>query len=177
MRESFVRKQIEQGSRRGIEVRPGQPADFPAFYALYRAFSRRMSIGRAASAALAEQGTLFVAFYDGALIAGGEFIGDGEHLRAWVLASGRADRSGRMRDIIGSANRMILWEAIRWAKQNGYRGFDLGGIAPDSSDPHLRGVAAFKEAFGGTRVVSYYYYKVYSPLLRLWMSARRLLRL
>jgi peptidoglycan pentaglycine glycine transferase (the first glycine) len=50
-------------------------------------------------------------------------------------------------------NHRLQWEAIRWAKANGYRVYDMWG-APDKfleSDP-MWGVWRFKSGFGG-RVV------------------------
>lgn len=170
VRAGFVRKQIEQGRRRGVTVR--RDDDFAAFYRLYRDFCRRIKKASYVSRrSLQENGILFTAYYQEALIAGGVFIGDGVYLRAWVLASARGTaHNGRTRDVIGSANRAVLWEAIRFGKEHGYKTFDLGGIAPDDPDPHVRDISVFKEAFGGKRGMQYAYYKVYSPLLRVWRS-------
>ena len=170
MRISFIRKQIEQGKRRGIIVEKG--GNFKSFYKLYREFSLHIGFGRVAAKSLQEQGILFTSSYDDKLLAGGVFIGDGQSLRAWVLASTRFENEGRMRDIIGESSRMILWEALCWAKENNYRTFDMGGIAPDSDSLGIRHVSEFKESFGGTRTMSYYYYKIYSPILNLWMRVR-----
>lgn len=173
MRESFIRKQIEQGRRRGITVT--QSRDFRSFYPLYARFSKTMAFERIPRSVLEKQGILFLAHHEGHLLAGGVFIGDGKYIRAWVLASQRFEQSGRMRDLIGQANRLVVWEAIKYAKENGYRHFDLGGIAPDSENKGWRAVAEFKEAFGGKRIPAYYYHRVYSPLLRFKASLRRYL--
>lgn len=177
MRNGFIRKQIEQGQRRGIAVQQG--GDFDEFYALYRTFARRMQFQCVQRVSLRDHGILFTACHDSALLAGGVFIGDGTYLRAWALASAGDEygQGGRMRELKGAANRLVLWEAIRWAKAQGYRAFDLGGMGPDDPNPHERGIAAFKEAFGGVRVDQHYYFKVYSHILRLWMAVRRQLPL
>jgi len=95
------------------------------------------------------------------------------YFRAWVLASKRLDNvSGRFREIIGQANRMVIWQAIMFAKDHGYRSFDLGGIAPDDDNKEQRSLAEFKEAFGGERKKAYYYFKVYSRLLKFLMKLK-----
>jgi len=68
MRANFIRKQIEQGERRGVTVQRGW---VPAFYDLYHDFCRRMGIGRAAYDSLEGHGILFTSWYEGALIGGG----------------------------------------------------------------------------------------------------------
>ncbi len=175
MRKNFVVKQMERGERRGIVVSAGE--DMREFYPLYAAFAQSMGFVRIPKRTLEENGILFLAQYEKQIIAAGVFIGDGAAIRAWVLASKRlGGADGRLRDVIGEANRLILWEAIRFAKAAGYRRFDLGGIAPDSDNAGWRAVAEFKEAFGGERIPAYYYHKVYAPLSRLVAKARGYLR-
>ncbi len=170
MRKKFIREQIERGKRRGLTAMPSD--DFGAFDAMYSRFTKQMSFEALSSNAL-RNGILFLAFFDSKPIAGGVFIADGVHIRALALASRRHDEeSGRMRDIIGEANRLVVWEAIRYAKEKGYALFHLGGIAPKSSNTGWRAVADFKEAFGGERRAQYYYTKVYSLLLRAWIFLR-----
>ncbi len=172
MRKSFIRKQIEQGKRRGIVVEKSD--DFASFYPLYSAFSKKMNFERVPKSTLAGNGILFIAKHEGKILAGGVFIGDGVDMRAWVLASLRVgNASGRERDMIGEANRMIIEKALMCAKEAGYRQFDLGGIAPDAENAGWRAVAVFKEAFGGVRIPAYYYHKVYSPLSRMIAKLRR----
>ena len=175
MRSKFIREQIGRGERRGIVVSASD--DFPSFYPIYLDFRKRRKLATERFETLRKNGTLFLASVEGKVIAGGVFIGDGEHMRALVLASTRLENvSGRARDIIGEANRMVMWAAIKYAKTERYKRFDLGGIDPESTDSGARSLAEFKEAFGGVRVAQYYYTKVYSRLLRVWMWLRTFLR-
>jgi Acetyltransferase (GNAT) domain len=172
MRQSFIAKQIEKGRKNGIIV--AESKDFRAFRPIYEAFRRSKKLPRDSYQAFAQNGILFTASIDGRIIAGGIFVADESNMRAWVLASLRLDSSnGRMREMVGQANRMVIWEAIRFAKSRGLKRFDLGGIDPDSADPAEKNLADFKEAFGGSRVPTCYYYKVYSPLLRSLMKLKR----
>jgi len=173
-RKKFIQRQIEQGRSRGVTV--AQSSDFTSFYPLFKDFRSSKKLPRISYKVLSQNGTLFLARFAGEVIAGGIFITDGTHVRAWVLASRRLDgMDGRMRDIIGDANRMVIWEAISWAKQNGYAVFDMGGIDPDSKDSGQRSLAEFKEAFGGERKSAFYYHKVYSAPLKVWMRLRKLI--
>ena len=176
MRKNFIRKQIEKGARQGVVVQ--QSKDFKSFYPLYHSLSKQKKFGRMSYSTIRSNGLLFLAYYQERVIAGGVFIADGEYMRAWILASARAEEArGQMREVIGEANRMVIWEAIQYAKQTGYQVFDLGGIAPDSNNTGWRAVAEFKEGFGGARVSAYYYLKIYSPLLRLLIRLRHLMHL
>ena len=51
---------------------------------------------------------------------------------------------------------LLQWEAIRRAKANGCKAYDLLGISPDSAplDDPWAGISDFKRKFGGT-VVTY----------------------
>jgi len=112
------------------------------------------------------------AYYKGRMIAGGIFISNGLYYRALVLASLHRISDSHDREIIGQANRMVIWEAIKNAKHTKHQLFDLGGISPESSNKQLVSLAEFKEAFGGERKPCYYYFKIYSPLIKVWMRFR-----
>ena len=168
-RPNFISKQIEKGIRNGIAVR--KDGNFREFKSVYTQFRKAKHLPRDRFETFRRHGLLFSAYYKNRMIAGGVFVSDGVHIRALVLAStyltDPADR-----EIVGQANRMLLWEAIRYAKETGHTLFDFGGISPESEKPHLRTLAEFKEAFGGKRVPNFYYFKVYSPLLRLYLRFR-----
>lgn len=52
------------------------------------------------------------------------------------------------------ANNLIMWEAIKWYSQNGYKSFSFGRTEPDNS-----GLLQFKEGWGATQqLIKYYKY-------------------
>ena len=175
MRKKMICKQIMRGGRNGIRV--VQDTNYKEFRNVYTLFRKHKSIGTDRYDVLQKNGLLFSAYYHDTLIAGGVFIADGRMMRAWVLASKRITADNHMREIIGQANRIILWESIKYAKAQGYAYFDLGGIRPDSENPYDRSLAEFKESFGGVRTPCYYYSKVYSPTLKTLLRLRRALHL
>lgn len=171
-RHKFITEQLEKGERKGIQVKLDN--NFTDFYPLYKNFRTLKKIARDRYQVLKREGILFSAYRDGEMIAGGIFIGDGTFLRAWVLASKRLDDvTGPERELIGQANRLVIWSAIKYAKENNYQRFDLGGLNPEATDRAERGLAEFKESFGGERTKTFYYTKIYSPWLRFWLKLRR----
>lgn len=171
-RGKFITEQLEKGERKGIVAK--QDHNFAGFYPLYKNFRALKKIARDRYAVLKKEGILFSAYQQEEMLAGGIFIGDGTYLRAWVLASKRLDGvSGPERELVGQANRLVIWSAIKYAKGNNYQIFDLGGINPESADRAEQGLTEFKEAFGGERVRTFYYTKVYSRWLRFWLKLRR----
>ncbi len=172
MRKKFIRKQIKRGEKKGIIVK--QNNDFRTFKPVYLNLRRGKNLNKVNYKVLRESGLLFLAYYKQRVIAGGVFITDGINIRAWVLSSIRfRAESGKFKEIIGQANRMVIWEAIKHAKSQGCRIFDLGGIKPDSLNKSRRAVAEFKEAFGGKRKNCYFYSKIYSRLLKSWLKFRK----
>ena len=50
---------------------------------------------------------------------------------------------------------LLHWEAIKFAKQQGYKVYDFGGVAPSNSEGHgWAGISRFKKSFGGFEVSS-----------------------
>jgi len=175
MRDKFIRKQIRRGEISGIVVREGTLADFMP---LYRSLREGKRLEASDLRPIAQAGRILVAWFSGRPIAGGLFVGDGVSVRAYALASTRfATQVGHDREITGYGSRMLLWEAMRMFKREGYRMLDLGGISPDSARPEDRSLVEFKEAFGGVRTPQYFYRKTYSPLLRSLRRLRSFLRI
>lgn len=171
MRHKFIRQQIEKGERHGIIVK--QDNNFSEFKKIYKNFREKKYLNKEKIDKLKNHTVLFSAYYQNKLIAGGIFVADDKYARALVLASAHHSSDSKTREIIGQANRLLIWEAIKYFKNKDLELFDLGGISPDSPNPSLRNLAEFKEAFGGTRQSCYYYHKVYSKLLRFWIKIRK----
>ena len=171
MRQGFIGKQIKRGEKNDIVVKLDD--NFKAFKKIYFRFRKSKQIEADNYKFLSRHGMLFSAYHENRLIAGGIFVARHNFLRAWVLASIRLDEiDGRMREIAGQANRLVIWEAIKYGKKNNFKSLDLGGIDPESSNKGEKTLAEFKEAFGGERKKAYYYYKVNSRLLNFLMRLK-----
>src|SRR3989344_9489850 len=166
MRKDFIILQIEKGGRKGVIVK--QDENFAEFKPILEDFRKTKNLGKEDYRVLSKNGLLFSAYLEGKMIAGGIFINDENYLRVWMLASKRLDTGGGVSgQVIGQANRMVLWEAIKYAKEHGMKVFDFCGIdlPLKESDP-LPSLTAYKEAFGGRRMKNFYYTKTYSKLLK-----------
>ena len=177
---SSCRKEIRRAERYGVSVRTSE--DFEEFSSMYRSFMRAKGlgawIGRRRFVDYVRNGTLFAAELGGRMIAGHLYFDDGRQMR-WVMApSRRFDRHGDQSwpARVGEANRLAVWEAIKYAKNAGMATFDLGGIytGKDQSDPRY-GINQFKFQFGGKLVTVYNYNMCHSGALRIARRIERLL--
>lgn len=169
-RPNFIAKQIKKAEKNGIKIKISD--DYNGFYKIYKNFRRLNNLSKDRLGVLKGHSVLLVAYYQDEMIAGGIFITNSQYWRAYVLASWRRDFSGKNRELLGQANRLLIWEAIKIAKSTGHKFLDLGGISPASNNLKLRSLAEFKEAFGGTRKACYYYFKVYSPIIKYWLRLK-----
>ena len=94
------------------------------------------------------------AYLDGDLASSTCWFDSGEVLRAKHIVSTRKD-VGTDSSLIGRLTRRLFWEACAFGIDNGHRFVDLGGLDPD--DPNKRGVAEFKQSFGGETVPVFVY--------------------
>lgn len=163
MRKKFIRKQITRGESREIIVRQGSPDEFMP---IYRSFRTLKNIPLNDAHIVASVGTVFIAEHEGNILAVGLFLADETVTRAYALASVRFDSKYTTAELVGYANRLLIWRAMQFYKNKKYTQFDLGGINPESSNIEERSLTEFKEAFGGVRTPCFYYRKTYSPLLR-----------
>lgn len=170
MRKKFIQKQIKRGEKNGIIVK--RDPDFSQLKRIYKDFREKSGLPKDNISACKKSCTLIAAYHEGEMVAGGIFVSNGVYIRALILASLHQSKTSRDREIIGQANRMLIWHAIKYAKETKHKLFDLGGISPSSDKKHMRTLAEFKEAFGGEHKECYYYFKIYSPIIKWWMRFR-----
>lgn len=146
------RYNVRLAQRRGVEVYQGGMDDLPLFYDMYTATSARDQFiirpfsyyadawGTFVKAGLAQ---IFMARYQEEVLAGLIVFHFGD--RAWYMYGASVDRHRNL-----MPNHLLQWEAIRWAKAQGYSFYDMWGApeALDEKDP-MWGVYRFKEGFGG----------------------------
>jgi lipid II:glycine glycyltransferase (peptidoglycan interpeptide bridge formation enzyme) len=90
---------------------------------------------------------------------------DENNIRALASGSKRLEASKEKATLIGNANKRILWEAIKWAKDNGIKEFDFGGYYTGTEvNSNLGSINKFKDSFGGVATKKYIYQKNYSML-------------
>ncbi len=109
-------------------------------------------------------GTLFIAKLGDEILGGNFYVNDEKNMR-WLLgASKRLEVNKEKATLIGNANKLLIWEAIKFGKRNGIETFDLGGYSLDKNNSEKMGINSFKKGFGGEFKTFYYYSKDYSKL-------------
>lgn len=180
-----TRRKVRAAEKKGVTIRSGTIADLPILYDLYRMTGARdhflirpASYYELAWRSFMEAGLAhaLIAEFDGRPIAHVILFHFGRKCWYFYGASSNDERE-RM------PNYLLQWEAMRWAKRQGYALYDMWG-APDHFDESdsMWGVYEFKRGFRGTvtRHIGAWDYAPY-PLLyaaytRLWPRVLKLMR-
>ncbi len=147
-----TRYNIRLAGRKGIVIRQGSPADFPAIAAMYQETAARDGFTIRPIAYYldawqsffdAGMGLPLLAEFEGSPVAAVMLVRYGQRVIYMYGASTDQERK-RM------PNYLLQWEAIRWAKAEGCTVYDFWG-APDEfvESDSLWGVWRFKDGFQG----------------------------
>ena len=187
---SKTRYNIRLAGRKGVIIRHGTTADLPAVYRLMETTARRDGFGIHSQAyyeavyrifVRAGLGCLLLAEFEGQLLAALVALAFGD-IAAYMYGASSEEERNRM------PTYLLQWQAIRWAKEQGCRIYDLWGV-PDADEETLEanftersdglwGVYRFKRGFGGHLVRAVGAWDlVYAPLrYRLYTWAVRWLQ-
>lgn len=159
------KKYISFAKKNGVTIRMNQ--DYDTFSMINSEFrkAKRLSEYNLDIGFMKKNGILIVSEYEGNLLGGQFYINDGKNIRGILNSSKRLEETGSKNKIISSASRLMIWEAICYAKEHGMSTFDMGGYyTGKESDPQKEGINRFKDSFGGQVVTHYIYQKDYSLL-------------
>jgi hypothetical protein len=168
------RNRIRRAQRDGIKININE--EYKQFYQINESFERRkgfaplFGIGTAPPETMKRYGTLFTAEYEGEILGGCLYLEDEDNIKLWLSASKRLEADREKAKVIGRANRLLPWEAIKYAKEKGLKEFDWGELWPAEEadkDEQKKAINSFKLSFGGEVVTRYSYEKVYSKSYRL----------
>ena len=167
------RYNVRLAERKGVEVHLGSVDDLSLFYQMYRTTSARDEFvirpfsyyadawGTFVDAGLAQ---IFQARSQTETLAGLIVFHFGD--RAWYMYGASTDRHRNL-----MPNHLLQWEAMRWARGQGYQFYDMWGAPEvlDENDP-MWGVYRFKEGFGGqfTSYLGAYDFPVFGSRYRLY---------
>jgi lipid II:glycine glycyltransferase (peptidoglycan interpeptide bridge formation enzyme) len=122
--------------------------------------------------------TLFTSELNGEIVAGQLYLEDKNNIRWLIGASKRLEVDSKKARLIGCANRLMIWEAIKYAKEKGIKEFDLGGYYTGKiKDEQKEKINLFKKSFGGKLVTYYHYYKDYSIILKFIKKCKKYIKL
>jgi len=167
MDKKSCRYAIKRAEREGVIIKINE--GFEKFYKIYEAFCKLKGLKHLLEKKeiLQLYGTLFTAEINGEILVGHVYLEDPEAkiMRYWKAASIRPWVDKNKASLIGNVSHLIHWEAIKYAKSKGFKEFDMGGLfGTKESGGYGSSIDAFKESFGGEKVVRYSYEKVYNKL-------------
>jgi len=172
------RYHINRALREGIKVRINE--NFDEFYEMTKSFRRKKGLAGMVvhPEFMKRYGTLFTAELDDEVIAGIFWLEDESNIRGLIGSSKRLDVVSKKANIIGNANRLLFWEAIKHAKEKRIKEFDFGGYyTGENKDDPRHTINTFKQSFGGQLITRYNYDKVYSRTNKWARSLYRLITL
>lgn len=153
------RTYIRQAQRRGVVVREGSESELPAFCDVVGATSRRQGFPpyplhyyEQVWRSFPGHAHLLLAEYKGDILSGSLLLAFGD-----TVTYQMGGWSGGHREV--RPNELLHWSGMQWARESGYRYYDLGGIDPavgeailagrDPASLEIPGVTHFKLGLGG----------------------------
>lgn len=145
-------------------------AELKEFYNIYNSTSDRKSFSAMSYEILLriwkkftiqrKLGVLFLTRYENKIISGALILVHGERAVYTIGGSAGAITKGIPQ------NHITQWSAINWAKENGCKKYDFGGIEPDTDNIGMKNINIFKGGFSKNEVKIFNRHeKVFSPLL------------
>ncbi len=173
MSKTSARNSIKRAERAGVNVKLN--CNYREFQDILSRLMKAKQLPPAplSSDMLKRGGPLFIAEHGGEVIAGIAYVADEDIMRLRVFGSKRLEVDKERATLIGNANRLLIWEAIKYAKQTGIKEFDLGGYYTGESDLDKARISSFKRSFGGELVEDHFYTKCYSRTYKLAQLAER----
>jgi len=175
MSKSNVRKPINQATRSGVQIKRNE--NYEAFYDLYDRFRNGKGFKGSDISIdyMKRYGTLFTSVHEGEVLGGMFYLEDEDNIIEITTASKRFDVDKEKRNFIGAANKLLVWEVIRYARAKGIKQYDRGGFyVGDASNEELEKVNTYKQSFGGELATKYSYRKDYS--LHAWLLKKYVLK-
>lgn len=166
MSKKSCRYEIKRAMREGIQT--GLSQAYEQFYEINRLFRRQKGLsGLTSPEFMRKYGTLFTAEYEGEIIGGQLYLEDKDNIR-WLLgASKRLEVDKEKAILIGCGNRLIIWQAINYAKEKGIKEFDMGGYYSGGKGAEILNTPnLFKLSFGAKVTTHYIYQKDYSKIYK-----------
>jgi hypothetical protein len=156
------RNQISKAQNENIIVRFNER--FEDFHLMNQDFRKRRGLPASfiSPEEMSRNYFLFTYERDGTLLGGHLCIKDDRSIRQLYSCSNMDQGNDVPRSVRGWANKLSIWEAIKYVKEEGLMEYDFGGYATGKLGEELKGINEFKLGFGGTVCERFSYYKSYS---------------
>ena len=115
-------------------------------------------------------GKLFTAYFDGKILAG-QFYMECYPTFLYHTAVRKITKIPSENQLVGMATRLLVWEAIKYAKERGFMELDFGGTSPELNST----IDKFKLKFGSKSRVKYNCKKAYNPLFKAYLFIKSLI--
>ncbi|PWR71774.1 hypothetical protein ACKUB1_15850 [Methanospirillum stamsii] len=165
MDKSSCRYSINKAKKDGVNIILNQ--EYDSFCSINSEFRELKGLPNYAISSdfMKKYGVLFLSTFNEKIIGGQFYLCNGKNIRWMLGASRRLEETGQIRTLVGNANRLMIWEAINYAKERGIDNFDLGGYyVGEKQDNEKENINFFKKSFGGELTTLYNYDKDYSKL-------------
>jgi hypothetical protein len=169
MSRTSCRYEIHRAEKEGIKVKINQNfEDYIKIDKLFSKAKKRRSLNLTREF-LKKSGILFVAELNGEILGGYFYLRDDYNMEPLSNPSKRLNVDNKKSSLVGMGNRLIIWEAIKYAKEKGIKEYDFGGYyTGEEKDEQKEKINMFKRSFGGKLVTRYNYRKDYSIIYKLF---------
>lgn len=163
-----IRQQVRIAETEGINCTFNN--EIPTFVDFFNDFAKKKNTNLVSQRRMEEFGEgikLSFAMYNGEIIAAHSYLTDKETgiVRHHHAATRRLDEQVD-KNLVGRANKYLTANNILHFKQEGFKTFDFGGYAKDTTDESLKGINNYKLLFGGQVVESVNYFSYSYWLLK-----------
>ncbi len=159
------KNEINKAVKRGVQTKFINDIDL--FVSLYNDFAQSKNIYPVRKKILENIGNnlqLSFAYFDNSPVAAHAYITDIDSGITRLYLSGSQRFNNYIdKNLVGYANKLLMYDDMLHFKELNYKTFDFGGYALNTKNKSLQGINDFKESFGGEINVcdSYYTYLYY----------------
>jgi len=168
MSSTFCRRAIKHAEANDIKIKLNQ--NYEKFFEINQLFRKKKGLNVISESIefMKKYGTLFVTEFNGEILLGHLYLEDKNNIRLLSAGSKRLNVDKEKAKFISNANKLTVWNAIKYAKEKGIKEFDMGGYyTGEKKDIQKENINIFKKSFGGKLVTHYIYEKDYSKLFTL----------
>jgi len=168
MSRTSCRQTIKEAEKIGVKINLNQ--NYEEFFEINQLFRKKKGLDTYSESVefMKKYGTLFTAEFDGEILLGHFYLEDKNNIRALFSGSKRFNVDKKKVRLIANANKLSIWNTIKYAKDKGIQEYDMGGYyTGEKKDVQKENINIFKKGFGGNLVTHYVYEKDYSKLFTL----------